>query len=165
MAKITIRVDPRTGVTYFPKEIRQEGFIGKIEGLPNALTFTLIKPGSKLADVESSLKIILADIALRRGQEVDANPKMEDEEPAKLPTGEKEIAPTGCHPLFAKYPPALLSEATGYSRGYLSRLATGRVSVSRSFVQRMCYKFGKPEAELFLPEGILPPEKCEDLEK
>jgi hypothetical protein len=68
MAKITIRVDPRTGVTYFPKEIRREGFTGEIQGLPNALTFTLVKPGTKLADVEQSLKIILRDIKLRREQ-------------------------------------------------------------------------------------------------
>ena len=68
MSKITIRVDPRTGVTYFPQEIRREGFVGKIEGLSNALTFTLIKPGTKLADVEKSLDIILQDIALRRKQ-------------------------------------------------------------------------------------------------
>ena len=94
MAKITIRVDPRTGVTYFPKEIRQEGFIGKVEGLANALTLTLIKPDSKLADIESSLKIILQDIALRRKQEVSMNPKMEDEKPTKLPTREEDIAPT-----------------------------------------------------------------------
>jgi len=68
MAKITIRVDARTGVTYFPKEIRQEGFVGEIQGLPNALTFTLIKPGTTLADVERSLMILLEDIRLRREQ-------------------------------------------------------------------------------------------------
>ncbi len=68
MAKVTIRVDPRTGVTYFPKVIRKEGFVGEIEGLPNALTFTLIKPGTKLADVVKSLEIILQDIELRRQQ-------------------------------------------------------------------------------------------------
>ncbi|GAI03889.1 unnamed protein product [marine sediment metagenome] len=56
--KFTIRVDRKTGMTYFPKEIRQEGFVGEIEGLPNALTFTLIKPGTKLADVEKSPNII-----------------------------------------------------------------------------------------------------------
>lgn len=65
MAKITIKVDPRTGVTYFPRVIRKEGFVGEIEGFPNALTFTLIKPGTKLVDVEKSLLIILADIRLR----------------------------------------------------------------------------------------------------
>lgn len=68
MAKVTIKVDPRTGVTYFPKVIRKEGFVGEIEGLANALTFTLIKPGTKLADVVKSLEIILQDIDLRRQQ-------------------------------------------------------------------------------------------------
>jgi len=56
-------------MTHLPKEIRQEGFVGEIEGLPNALTFTLIKPGIKLADVERSLRIVLQDIELRREQE------------------------------------------------------------------------------------------------
>jgi hypothetical protein len=65
MAKFRIRVDKRTGVTYFPKEIRQEGFVGEIEGLPNALTFTLIKPGTDLVDVAKSLRIVLRDIQLR----------------------------------------------------------------------------------------------------
>jgi hypothetical protein len=68
MAKVTIKVDPRTGVTYFPKIIRKEGFVGEIEGLANALTFTLIRPGTKLADVAKSLEIILQDIDLRRQQ-------------------------------------------------------------------------------------------------
>lgn len=59
----------RTGLTYFPKEIRREGFVGEVEGLPHALTLTLIKPGTKLADVEESLKIVLQAIQLRRKQE------------------------------------------------------------------------------------------------
>lgn len=71
MSKVRIRIDDRTGVTYFPKEIRREGFVGEVEGLPNALTLTLIKPGTKLVDVERSLRILLRDIRLRRehGQE------------------------------------------------------------------------------------------------
>lgn len=68
MAKFRIRVDGKTGMAYIPKEIRREGFVGEIEGLPNALTVTLIKPGTKLIDVEKSLKIILLDLALRRQQ-------------------------------------------------------------------------------------------------
>ncbi|MBA7710262.1 hypothetical protein ES703_119201 [subsurface metagenome] len=68
MAKFIIRVDKKTGMTYFPQEIRREGFIGKVECLPNALTLVLIKPGTKLTDVEESLKILLQDIALRRRQ-------------------------------------------------------------------------------------------------
>lgn len=68
MSKLRIRIDSRTGVPYFPKEIRREGFVGEVEGLPNALTLTLIKPGTKLADVERSLRILLRDIRLRREQ-------------------------------------------------------------------------------------------------
>lgn len=56
-------------MTYFPKEIRRGGFVGEVERLPHALTLTLIKPGTKLADVEESLKIVLQDIQLRRKQE------------------------------------------------------------------------------------------------
>ena len=65
MAKFRIKVDERTGVTYFPKVIRQEGFIGEIEGIPNAFTFTLIKPGTALVDAAKSLKLVLQDIELR----------------------------------------------------------------------------------------------------
>jgi len=79
MAKFTIKVDRQIGMTYFPKEIRQEGFVGEIVGLPNALTFTLIKPGTKLVDVERSLRIILKDIKLRREQEENEDKKVREE--------------------------------------------------------------------------------------
>ncbi len=65
MAKFVIKVDDRTGVTYFPKEIRKEGFIGAVEGLPNARTFTLIRPGTKLTDVAKSLELVMAEIKHR----------------------------------------------------------------------------------------------------
>ncbi len=65
MTKFRIKVDERTGVTYFPKVIRQEGFIGEIEGIPNAFTFTLIKPGTALVDAAKSLKLVIQDIELR----------------------------------------------------------------------------------------------------
>jgi len=68
MGKFTISIGEKTGITYFPKELREEGFVGRVEGLPNALTVTLIKPGTKLADVEKSLRILLRDIRLRREQ-------------------------------------------------------------------------------------------------
>lgn len=68
MGKFTISISEKARTTYFPKDYRDEGFVGKVEGLPNALTITLIKPGTKLADVERSLQIILQDIALRREQ-------------------------------------------------------------------------------------------------
>ena len=66
MAKFTIKVDKRSGVTYFPKEIRKEGFIGEVEGLPNARTFTLIRPGTKLVDVIRSLELVTDELEHRR---------------------------------------------------------------------------------------------------
>ena len=55
------------------------------------------------------------------------------------------------HPLFIKYNRDWLHEVTGFSKGYLSRVATGRVSLSRSFIDRICFKLGEPEKKLFLP--------------
>lgn len=70
-----IKIDNRTGLTYFPKDIRREGFVGEVEGLRNVLTLTLIKPGVSLADVQKSLKILLRDIELRRQHEEAQNEK------------------------------------------------------------------------------------------
>jgi len=64
--RFTISIDEKTGITYFPKELRKVGFVGRVEVLPNALTVTLVRPGASLADVEKSLKIVLQDIELRR---------------------------------------------------------------------------------------------------
>lgn len=66
MGKLAISIGEKTGITYIPKGLREEGFVGRVEGLPNVFTLTLIKPGSKLADVERSLRIVLQDIELRR---------------------------------------------------------------------------------------------------
>ncbi len=55
------------------------------------------------------------------------------------------------HPLFIKYTRDWLHQRTGFSKGYLSRVATGKVPLSRSFVERVCFKLREPEVELFLP--------------
>ena len=55
------------------------------------------------------------------------------------------------HPLFIKYTRDWLSEVTGFSKGYLCRVATGRVPLSRSLIERGCYRVGEPVEELFLP--------------
>ncbi|KKM15883.1 hypothetical protein LCGC14_1691560 [marine sediment metagenome] len=54
-------------------------------------------------------------------------------------------------PLFFKYRRDWLQEMTGYSKGYLSRVATGNIPRSRAFVERVCFRLGLPESELFLP--------------
>ncbi len=56
------------------------------------------------------------------------------------------------HPLFIKYTRDWLHQQTGFSKGYLSRVATGKVSLSRSFVERVCFRLREPEGELFLPD-------------
>lgn len=57
------------------------------------------------------------------------------------------------HPVFFKYTRDWLNKVTGFSKGYLSRVATGHVPLSRSFRERVCFTLDQPEAELFLPEG------------
>ena len=54
------------------------------------------------------------------------------------------------HPLFIKFTREWLHQVTGYSKGYLSRVATGKMSLSRSFIERACFKLGLLEEELFL---------------
>lgn len=57
------------------------------------------------------------------------------------------------HPLFIKYKRDWLHKVTGYSKGYLCRVATGKIPLSRSFIERVCFKLNKPEMELFLPDA------------
>ena len=63
-----LKIDPDTGLAYFSQRLREEGFVGEIEGIANALTFTLIRPGTNLRDIEESLEIVLRDLRLRRKQ-------------------------------------------------------------------------------------------------
>lgn len=69
MSKFSISIGEKTGITYIPKDLREEGFVGKVDGFPNALTLILVKPGASLADIERSLRILLRDIRLRKEQE------------------------------------------------------------------------------------------------
>lgn len=63
--KPTIRINPKSGIAYISEDIRDEGFVGEVDTLPNAITLTLIRPGSKLSDVKKSLENVLRDIELR----------------------------------------------------------------------------------------------------
>lgn len=58
------------------------------------------------------------------------------------------------HPLFIKYTRSWLSEVTGYSKGYLSRLATGKIPLSEYFVERVSFSLREHPAELFLAEAL-----------
>lgn len=54
------------------------------------------------------------------------------------------------HPVFEKYTRDWLHKITGFTKGYLSRVATGKVPLTRAFIERVCYKLNEPEEALFL---------------
>ena len=56
------------------------------------------------------------------------------------------------HPIFIKYRRDYLHQVTGFSKGYLCRVATGKAPLSRSFVERVCFKLGESEENLFLAD-------------
>jgi len=62
-----VRIDAQTGLAYFAKALRDEGFRGDVMGLVNARTLTLIIPGTRLIDVKRSLEAMLADLEVRIG--------------------------------------------------------------------------------------------------
>lgn len=69
------------------------------------------------------------------------------------------------HPVFKKYTREWLHELTGYSKIYLSRIASGGVPLSRPFIERLCSKLNEPSDELFLPAepgGCLQPGGCSE---
>ena len=66
MAKGTLKVSKK-GVTYIPDELRNDGFKGSIDYIANAKTVTLMRPGATLDEVEESLRIVLRDVKLRKG--------------------------------------------------------------------------------------------------
>ena len=39
-----IKVNPKTGVFYMPKDLLSDGFKGEMDALSNAMTFTIIHP-------------------------------------------------------------------------------------------------------------------------
>ena len=66
--KKRISINPVTGIVYIPKDILNSGYAGEVEVLINAVTATLIKPGTDLQSVKRSLEITIQDIDLRLQQ-------------------------------------------------------------------------------------------------
>lgn len=60
-----IKVNPKTGVFYVPKDLLDDGFKGEMDALANAMTFTLIHPEANLETVKESLELLVRDINLR----------------------------------------------------------------------------------------------------
>ncbi len=66
--KRKISINPKTGITYIPKDLVESGYRKDVELLANAITVTLIKPGTNLKSVKRSLEIVIQDIELRMKQ-------------------------------------------------------------------------------------------------
>ena len=62
--KITIR-ETAPHQMYIPKDLADEGFVGEADLLANAVTATIVKPGTPLDQVRKSLCLILEDIDIR----------------------------------------------------------------------------------------------------
>ena len=58
-----------TGHAYLGKSVADEGYVGDIDAQFNAVTITLIKPGTKPEDIIRSLEITIEDIKLRADHE------------------------------------------------------------------------------------------------
>lgn len=160
MAKISIKIDEKTGLCYIPQSIRREGFTGAVELLTNALTVILIKPGTKLTEVGRSLELVQQDVALRTQQETIMDQESKKAMKSSKTTAKQEETASGPrHPLFIKYTRAWLHGVTGYSKGYLSRIATGKIPISRLFMAKAAIALGESEELLFLLEGAEKEEK------
>jgi hypothetical protein len=69
--KKKISINASTGIVYIPKDLVNSGYVGEVEILINAVTATLIKPGTDLKAVRKSLEITIQDIDLRLEQGED----------------------------------------------------------------------------------------------
>ena len=67
--KIRIKVHEKSGMTYFPDELRNAGFVGDLDGYANAITLTVASSEASLDDIEKSLLIVLDDIKFRKRME------------------------------------------------------------------------------------------------
>jgi len=61
------------------------------------------------------------------------------------------------HPVFRKYTREWLSEHTGYTRGYLSKVSTGKMPLTRTFMEMVSFKLNEPKESLFLLDAASVP--------
>lgn len=90
----SITINPTTRVVVLPKELVEDGFAGELDAFPNAVTFTMIRPGANLEDVEASLLRTLEDIRQRMRMGMDRS-SITKPAPAPKPkkTGETQDKP------------------------------------------------------------------------
>jgi len=65
MPKIKIAGDTEYPRPYWPKELKEEGYVGELDMIPNACTIVIPKPGTKNRDIARSLQILAEDFLHR----------------------------------------------------------------------------------------------------
>ena len=66
----------------------------------------------------------------------------------------------GQYLIFLKYTREYLSQVTGYSKGSLCKIATGKQAPSEQFIGTCCHRLQEPQSDLFKliePQGALMP--------
>lgn len=74
MTKIRVNPEEKNPRPYWPKELTDEGFVGEMIILNDALTATIIHPQATLEQAKRSLEIVLKDIELRIEKEKGNQP-------------------------------------------------------------------------------------------
>jgi len=59
----------KSGHAFFSKKVADDGYVGGVDTIANAVTITIIKPHASLKAVKRSLEITIQDIELRMEQE------------------------------------------------------------------------------------------------
>jgi len=70
MVKFTQKLD-RNNKIYITKPLRQTGFVGTIEIVPNAKAAVMYQAGTRIDDVLASLQIIIADLQQQAKRETE----------------------------------------------------------------------------------------------
>lgn len=56
------------GYLYLPKDIRDNGFEGDLDAMPNHFTVAIFKPGSTLRQRKQSLEVLIHDLEVQLGE-------------------------------------------------------------------------------------------------
>ena len=65
MPRIKVDKNDKYPRPYWPQELKEEGFVGDLTLINDAMTATIIHPKASLEQVRESLKLVLRDIELR----------------------------------------------------------------------------------------------------
>lgn len=62
--RITIKINPKTGVVYLPKYVVQGGFKGEVDVFGAGAVIVIAHPGADVSLIRESLSLVLKDIKL-----------------------------------------------------------------------------------------------------